>query len=94
MKISTPCFNSISPSLCLLPFVADVLSNRKMLNILLKKKGIDCEMAEDGVIALDMVEKNPDRYDVIFMYVVASSCLIFDFLRSLSSLTYILLQYF
>lgn len=41
-----------------------------MLNILLKKKGVDCEMAEDGVQAIKMVEANPDRYDIIFMFVL------------------------
>lgn len=36
--------------------------------MLLKKKGIDPQMAEDGVIAFDMVSsQHPDAFEVIFM---------------------------
>jgi CheY-like chemotaxis protein len=48
-------------------FAIDVLSNRKMLQLLLQKKGMVCDMAVDGVDALEIVEKNPGKFDLIFM---------------------------
>ena len=39
-----------------------------MLNLLLTKKGIPCEMAEDGVECLEKVEKHSlDYFNIIFM---------------------------
>lgn len=43
------------------------MSNRKMLNLLLTKKKLDCEMAFDGVNALDMIQQKPDYYNLVFM---------------------------
>lgn len=45
------------------------MSNRKLLTLLLRKKGINCEMAEDGLIAYELVKKRPleDTYDIIFL---------------------------
>jgi CheY-like chemotaxis protein len=47
--------------------VDDVFSNRKILHMLLKKRGVECEMAEDGVQCLQMVEARGDTYSLIFM---------------------------
>lgn len=46
----------------------DVLSNRKMLEMILKRKGYNCEQCSDGVEAVAMVEeKGLDYFDIIFM---------------------------
>jgi len=48
--------------------VDDVASNRKILRALLLKKGIDCDMVEDGQKCLDIVAaKTNDHYDIVFM---------------------------
>lgn len=45
------------------------MSNRKLLAMLLKQKGIQSvDFAEDGVKALNCIEsKGPAHYDIIFM---------------------------
>ena len=43
------------------------MSNRKMLNLLLTKKKLDCEMAVDGINALEMVAVKPNNYNLVFM---------------------------
>ena len=45
----------------------DVVSNRKLLSMLLKSRGVTVEMAEDGQQAVEMVEKRPQDFDLIFM---------------------------
>lgn len=46
----------------------DVSSNRKLLTLLLKKKGLEPKMAEDGLQALDIVKaQKMDFFDCIFM---------------------------
>ncbi len=48
--------------------VLDVLSNRKMLAMLLKRKGLSCDQVADGSEAVSIVqEKGLDYYDIIFM---------------------------
>ncbi len=45
-----------------------MLSNRKMLDMILKKKGYQCDQCVDGDDAVKTVEKKGmDYYDVIFM---------------------------
>jgi CheY-like chemotaxis protein len=52
----------------LVPLVVDgISSNRKMLQMLLKMKGIDAVLANDGIEALDIVKANIDVYKLIFM---------------------------
>ncbi|RYY72954.1 response regulator [archaeon] len=47
---------------------ADVLSNRKMLEMILRKKGYVCDQCSDGNEAVNLVKvKGPDHFDVIFM---------------------------
>jgi CheY-like chemotaxis protein len=46
----------------------DVLSNRKLLSLILSKRGISALTAEDGLECLDQVkELGIDYFDVIFM---------------------------
>ena len=47
--------------------VDDVISNRKMLAMLLTKRGVVSMLANDGKSALDMVLHNPDAYKLILM---------------------------
>lgn len=47
--------------------VDDSVSYRKMLSLLLKRKDIDHDLAENGRIAVDMVLSNPSLYDVVLM---------------------------
>jgi CheY-like chemotaxis protein len=47
--------------------VDDTTSNRKMLEMVLKKRQIGCDMAENGQLAVDMVAAKGDEYDFIFM---------------------------
>jgi two-component system sensor histidine kinase/response regulator len=42
-------------------------SNRKMLRILLKRSGVDADLAENGEVAVEMVLAAPDKYEVVFM---------------------------
>ncbi len=56
---------SIDQMKCLI--VDDVLSNRKMLNTILTKKGFNCEMVEDGVQAYEVVTETIDKYKIIFL---------------------------
>eukprot|EP00595_Chromulina_sp_UTEXLB2642_P000679 CAMPEP_0196767750 /NCGR_PEP_ID=MMETSP1095-20130614/41916_1 /TAXON_ID=96789 ORGANISM="Chromulina nebulosa, Strain UTEXLB2642" /NCGR_SAMPLE_ID=MMETSP1095 /ASSEMBLY_ACC=CAM_ASM_000446 /LENGTH=504 /DNA_ID=CAMNT_0042136365 /DNA_START=1126 /DNA_END=2641 /DNA_ORIENTATION=- len=51
---------------CIL-IVDDALSNRKILTMSLKKLDIDAESAENGLIAVDMVKDELDKYTSIFM---------------------------
>jgi len=48
-------------------FFIDSLSNRKILAMSLKKLGMDAESAENGLIAVDMVKDELDKYTSIFM---------------------------
>lgn len=46
----------------------DVLSNRKMLDMILRKKGFVCDQCADGAEAVSMVgQKGVDFYDMVFM---------------------------
>ena len=47
----------------------DVLSNRKLLQMLLRKRGSEVVTADDGVLALKAVEEKGDinYFDLIFM---------------------------
>ena len=56
---------SIDQMMCLI--VDDVLSNRKMLNTILTKKGFHCHMVEDGVQAFEEVTEKIDKYNIIFL---------------------------
>lgn len=47
--------------------VSDVVSNRKMLNMLLKKKGITSEMVADGQEAVDLIAKALLKFHIVFM---------------------------
>ncbi len=48
--------------------VLDVLSNRKMLAMILNRKGLPCDQAADGGEVLSQIEdKGLDYYDIIFM---------------------------
>lgn len=52
--------------MCLI--VDDVLTNRKMLQMLLTREGLKCDMACDGTDCLDIIEsKGIDHYKLIFM---------------------------
>lgn len=55
--------------LCLHAFVLkDVSSNRKLLGMLLNKRGFSVYMAEDGVDCLRVLnESPPDSFDLVFM---------------------------
>ena len=48
-------------------FAADVLSNRKLLGMLLKRKGIRSEVVVDGLEAIAIVKSKPHDFDLIFM---------------------------
>ena len=48
--------------------VLDVVSNRKMLQALLKKNGLkNADMAENGLEAVRAALADPKTYDIIFM---------------------------
>jgi len=47
--------------------VDDVSSNRKMLKMLLKKSGIEADLAENGLQAVEMVLADLNKYQVVFM---------------------------
>ena len=47
--------------------VLDVSSNRKMLQLILKKKGLESDLAVDGAEAVRTVTLNPNMYRIIFM---------------------------
>jgi len=47
--------------------VEDIEINREILLALLENTGLTIECAENGQIALDMVEADPEKYDIIFM---------------------------
>ena len=45
----------------------DVEVNREIVNILLEPTGLAIDMAENGLVAVELFKENPDSYDVIFM---------------------------
>ncbi|ULQ58760.1 response regulator [Brucepastera parasyntrophica] len=45
----------------------DMAINREIVIALLEDTGIEVECAENGQLALDLFEANPERYDIIFM---------------------------
>ena len=47
--------------------LTDAASNRKLLSMLLKNRGMSVEMAEDGQQAVAIIEKRPFDFDIIFM---------------------------
>ena len=47
--------------------VDDTPSNRRMLQMVLNKRNIHCDVAENGKEAVDIVRDRGDRYDFIFM---------------------------
>ena len=57
---------SSTPSLIAL-VVDDVMSNRKMLAMLLKKRGVEAMQVNNGQEALEMVSENPNAYKLILM---------------------------
>jgi CheY-like chemotaxis protein len=49
-------------------FITDVVSNRKLLSMLLNKKSVNVVMAEDGVEAIKILDAHPLTYfDFVFM---------------------------
>lgn len=61
------CLSSFALIRCSLLSV-DVLSNRKMLNMILKRKGFDCDQCADGAEAVELFAKlGMDYYDIVFM---------------------------
>ena len=60
---------------------ADVASNRKMLKLLLEKKGASVEMAEDGREAVGILQSRKDEIQTVFMdnlmpHMVSSECFV------------------
>lgn len=48
--------------------MSDVLSNRKLLAMLLTKRGFNVDTAEDGVECVNLADKNGiHNYDLIFL---------------------------
>ena len=47
--------------------VEDIEVNREIVSLLLEPTNIEIEMAENGLIALEMFEADPKRYDMILM---------------------------
>ena len=47
--------------------VEDVEINREILISLLEDTGFDIDCAENGTEALDIITKNPEKYDIVFM---------------------------
>jgi len=47
--------------------VDDVEMNREIVMAMLENTGLIIDCAENGLIALEMFEQNPNRYDLIFM---------------------------
>ena len=47
--------------------VDDVASNCKILGMLLKRRGIKSDSAENGKVAVDMVTADLEKYHLIFM---------------------------
>jgi len=47
--------------------VEDNPVNQKMVQIMMKKAGYRCQVAENGAIALSLYIDDPDRFDLIFM---------------------------
>ena len=45
----------------------DVETNRKMLKKLLTKEGVVPDGAKNGQIAVDMVERDPEKYSLLLM---------------------------
>jgi CheY-like chemotaxis protein len=45
----------------------DTPSNSKMLKMILKKNDIECDIAENGLLAFEAVKAKGDSYDLIFM---------------------------
>ncbi len=52
--------------LCFL-IVDDVRSNWKILQMLISKRNVKSDVAENGVDAVEMVSKDPQKYQIIFM---------------------------
>ena len=46
-------------------YAEDEYTNRKLLELLLQKRGIECDLAEDGFSALDMFQRN--HYSVVVL---------------------------
>ena len=46
-------------------YAEDEYTNRKLLELLLNREGVVCDLAADGVIALDMFRKNHDSVVVL-----------------------------
>ena len=47
--------------------VEDIEINREIVVTMLKDTGMQIDEAENGKIAIEMVQKDPARYDIIFM---------------------------
>lgn len=45
----------------------DNLVNQKLMKRLLEKHGLNCDIANNGIVALDMIEQSKNSYDIIFM---------------------------
>ena len=45
----------------------DAISNRKLLTIILSKRGISCDVVSDGTEAINIINANLDKYNIIFM---------------------------
>lgn len=47
--------------------IEDDIASRNMLKHILERKKIQCDIAENGRIGVEMILKTPNKYDVIFM---------------------------
>lgn len=45
----------------------DMKTNQKMLQLLLSKKGIFCDIADNGQIAVDVISQDLSKYNIVFM---------------------------
>ncbi len=67
----------------------DIFSNRKMLNMILQRKGLRCDRVSDGSQAILLVkERGVDYYDIIFMDNIMSMVCGPDATQTLRSLGY------
>jgi CheY-like chemotaxis protein len=58
----TPDFSGIN-----LLLVEDLMTNREIFKLLFEDTKINIDTADNGLIAVEMFKRNPDKYDIIFM---------------------------
>ena len=61
------------------------LIHSRMLNHLLKRREVRCEIASDGHGALQLVRATPDKFDVVFVDVMMASNMPFKLLSLFNS---------